>query len=207
MENIISTNSPNLTDIKMDNGESAISDKIKRAYELYESNRINDTIALIESDGKMMANSHCQLLLGNCYYQIQNEQKAITHWEKAIEISPLEYTAYINIGNELYKKDNINEAILNWQLACSIMPENPTVNLNLANAYNRLNNRIKATRFFEKYLKYEKNTNCTQFLKVKQTFGNLTAKVDFYAKKVEEYKLQRDLKTIAALCLIAKNNK
>ena len=36
---------------------------------------------------------------------------------------------------------------------------------------------------------------------VKQRFANLMAKVDFYAKKVEEYRLQKDLQVIAALYL------
>ena len=81
------------------------------------------------------------------------------------------------------------------------MPENPTVNLNLANAYNKKNSRIKATKYFEKYLTYEKNVNTPEYYKVKQTFSNLTAKVEFYARKVEEFKLKKDLRSIAALYL------
>lgn len=201
MENIIGNNSSDISEIDIGNEENATGDKIKRAYEFYESGRINETISLIEKDSRLLANSHGQLLMGNCHHKLGETQKALTHWKKAIEISPLEHSAYINIGNELYKDGKITEAILNWQTACSIKPENPTVNLNLANAYNQLNNRIKATKFFEKYLKYEKNEHSAEYLKVKQVFSNLRAKIDFYAKKVEEYRMQKDLKTIAALYL------
>lgn len=201
MENIINSNSSNLSEVGIGNDESASNEKIKRAYEYYDSGRINEAISLIEKDSRLLANSHGQLILGNCYQKSNDKQKALFHWQKAIDISPLEHAAYINIGNELYKEGKINEAILNWQTACSIKPENPTVNLNLANAYNQLNNRIKATKYFEKYLKYEKNAHSAEYLKVKHIFSNLRAKVDFYAKKVQEYRLQKDLKTIAALYL------
>lgn len=193
--------SQNFTSNKFDNTENFSGKKLKKIYELYEAGKIADVISTIESDSRLLSVSHSHLLLGNCYLRNSDRQKALMHWKKAIEISPLEHSAYINIGNELYRDGNLSEAIYNWQLACSIVPENPTVNLNLANAYNTLNNRIKATKFFEKYLKYEKNLHCSEYLKVKQVFTNLTAKVDFYSKKVEEYKLQRDIKTIAALYL------
>lgn len=199
MTNSAFENSTKLNGFGLTNNEQSSMDKLKRAQEFYETGRINDALKMFENDSALGATAHAQVLLGNCHYKLNDRQSAMSHWRKAIEISPLEYSAYINIANELYKENNINEAILNWQLACSIMPENPTINLNLANAYNKKNNRIKATRFYEKYLKYEKNTNCAEYAKVKHLFANLTAKVDFYAKKVEEYKLQRDIKTIAAL--------
>ena len=199
MEDSILQSSSSLSNVPLGAIENISADKLKRAYELYETGRINDVIGLIESDSQMMSSGPCRVLLGNCYHKLCDKDKAVSNWRKAVEISPLEYSAYLNIGNELYKDNNINEAILNWYLASSIMPENPTVNLNLANAYNKLNNRIKATRYFEKYLKYEKNTSCSEYAKVKHVFSNLTAKVDFYSQKVEEYKMQRDLKTIAAL--------
>ncbi len=201
MENTDINNVMGLSAVEFNDGESVSADKTKRAYEFYETGRYSEALSLAEADSQISSSSFGQVLIGNCYRSLNDKDKAIAHWKKAVEISPLEYTAYINIGNELYKDGNLNEAIYNWHLACTIMPENPTVNLNLANAYNRKNSRIKATKYFEKYLLYEKRTTSPEYFKIKHAFANLTAKVDFYAKKVEEFKLQKDLKSIAALYL------
>lgn len=132
--------------------------------------------------------------MGNCYKKLGSKNSAMAHWKKAVEISPLEHSAYINIANELYEQGNAAEAILNWHTAATIVPENPTVNLNLALAYDKKGSRIKATKYFEKYLRYEKKVNTQNYLTIKHTISNLTAKVDFLAKKVEEFKLKKDLK-------------
>lgn len=201
MENTDINNAMGLSAVDFDDGESVSADKIKRAYEFYESGRYSESLALAENDTQINTTAFGQVLIGNCYRSLNDKTKAISHWQKAVEISPLEYTAYINIGNEYYKEGKLNEAIYNWHLACTITPENPTVNLNLANAYNRKNSRIKATKYFEKYLLYQKSTSSPEYHKIKHTLTNLTAKIDFYAKKVEEFKLKRDLKSIAALYL------
>ena len=75
------------------------------------------------------------------------------------------------------------------------------VNLNLASAYNKKGFRIKATKYFEKYLQYETKATSKEYLLIKHTIANLTAKVDFFTRKLEEYKAKRDIKTIAALYL------
>lgn len=191
--------SSELSNAELKSIESNSVENINKAYQLYDTGKYKETLALAEGDAQITSNSNGQVLIGNCYYKLNNIDKAISCWKKAVSISPLEYSAYLNIGNELYKQKNLNEAILNWHLASSIVPENPCINLNLANAYDKKENRILATKYFEKYLKYEKNTHSQEYLKIKHIFNNLTAKIDFYAKKVEEYKLQKDIKTIAAL--------
>ena len=200
MENADLENVSGLSGVSF-NDDNISGDRIKRAYEMYEMGRYTEVLAMTEADSQISSSGYGQVLIGNCYRSLNDKEKAISHWKKAVEISPLEYSAYINIGNELYKDGKISEAIYNWQLACTIMPENPTVNLNLANAYNQKNSRIKATKYFEKYLQYEKKINTPEYFKVKQVLVNLKAKVDFYARKVEEFKLQRNLKGIAALYL------
>lgn len=201
MENTDINNNSGLSGVKIDSSESVGSDKITRAYELYASKRYEDAISLVKNDSQMSASSYGHVLLGNCYKALKNKAEAVTHWKKAAEISPLEHNAYINLGNEYYSEGKVSDAILNWTIASTIVPENPNVNLNLATAYNKKDSRIKATKYFEKYLKYETNCTSQEFLNVKHIITNLTAKVDFYARKVEEYKLQKDLKVIAALYL------
>jgi tetratricopeptide (TPR) repeat protein len=176
-------------------------DMLAHAYKLYELGQYKEAISYAEKNPVVSSSAYGRVLLGNCFKQISDYQTAMSHWKKAIEISPLEHNAYINIANYLYSTNKLNEAIHNWTIASTIVPENATLNLNLALAYDKKGNRIKATKYFEKYIKYEKKINCNEYVMIKNKFANLMAKIDFYSKKVEEYKLQKDLKTIAALYL------
>ena len=201
MDKIDFNNNAGLSGVSLDDSQGFAVDKTIRAYELYESKRYNDAISLAEGDFQISSTAYGQVLIGNCYKALNNKGKAIEHWKKAIDISPLEHFAYINIANEHYAAGEINEAILNWIIASTIVPENSSVNLNLATAYNKKGFRIKATKYFEKYLFYEQNATSKEYLSIKHTMANLTAKVDFFTKKVEEYKAKHDIKTIAALYL------
>ena len=104
MENIDFNNNSGLSGIKLDDSGDLSSDKSVRAYEFYESKRYNDAISLVESDSKIYNSSFGQVLIGNCHKALNNNDKAMQHWKKAIEISPLEYFAYINIANEYYSQ-------------------------------------------------------------------------------------------------------
>lgn len=200
MEDNKTENISGLSGVKFNNVDSNC-DRLKRAYEHYEAGKHKDALNIAENDSMVSASSYGQVLIGNCYKQLGDQQSAMAHWKKAIEISPLEHSAYHNIANYLYSTGKINEAILNWHIACTIMPENPVINLNLAHAYDKKGSRIKSTKYFEKYLKYEKKVLSNEYLTIKHTFSNLMAKVDFYASKVEEYRLKKELQTIAALYL------
>lgn len=201
MENSDIDNVRGLSGVDFEDDDRHSSEKVARVYEFYETGRYQEALAMAEADPQISAMAYGQVLMGNCYKKLGSKNSAMAHWKKAVEISPLEHSAYINIANELYEQGNAAEAILNWHTAATIVPENPTVNLNLALAYDKKGSRIKATKYFEKYLRYEKRVNTQNYLTIKHTIGNLTAKVDFLAKKVEEFKLKKDLKTIAALYL------
>lgn len=200
MEDNTTENISGLSGVKFSDNDSNC-DRVKRAYELYEAGKHSEALNLAENDSMVSSSSYGQVLIGNCYKQLGDNQSAMAHWKKAIDISPLEYNAYQNIANYLYSTNKVNEAILNWHIASTIMPENAVINLNLAQAYNKKGSRIKSTKYFEKYLKYEKNVHSNDYVMIKQRFANLTAKIEFYASKVEEYRLQKDLQTIAALYL------
>lgn len=173
----------------------------KKAYEYFESGKYQEGLSYLNRNSQMTSTATGQVLLG-CYHQkLGDITSALSHWKKATEISPLEHAAYTNIAAHYYSIGKLNEAIYNWTIASTIMPESPSINLNLALAYDKKGSRIKSTKYFEKFLKYEKNTQTHDYVMVKQRFANLMAKADFYAKKVEEFKLQKDLQIIAALYL------
>lgn len=181
--------------------DGATTEKLAMAYDLYNSGKYQEVLSMCESDSQISSLAYGQVLIGNCYKNLNDKNSAMSHWKKAVEISPLEYSAYANIANQLYSEGKINEAILNWHIATTIMPENPNVNLNLALAYDKKGSRIKATKYFEKYVRYEKKIGSHTYVNVKNTLFKLTSKVDYFAQKVEEYKAKKDLKTIAALYL------
>lgn len=184
-----------------DTDSGLATDFSKRAYDLYNAGRYDESIAHIKQDPKFSTSAFGHVLVGNCYRQIGDMNSAVSFWEKATEISPLDFSAYMNLGNYYYSLNNLKLAILNWTIASTIIPENPTVNFNLALAYDKKGFRIKSTKYFEKFLKYESNKQSNEYVMVKQRFANLMAKVDFYARKVEEFKLQKNLEIIAALYL------
>lgn len=201
MDGINLNNNTGLSDIDL-SGEKVAAAKITKAYELYASGQIQEAVNYLEADSQASNTAYAQVLLGNCYKKLGQKEKAISFWQRATDLSPLEYAAYLNIGNEHYSDGQIYQAIFNWHCAGSACPENPVINLNLAVAYDKLGYRIKATRYFEKYLKYNTNKNSPEYQKIKHAIANLTAKTDFYLKKSEEYKAQKDLKKVAAAYLM-----
>ena len=201
MDGINLDNNTNLYDIDF-SGEKAAGSKLTKAYELYASGQIQEAVNFLETDSQASNTAYAQILLGNCYQKLGQKDKAMSFWQRATDLSPLEYAAYLNIGNEYYSSNRIFQAIFNWHCAGSACPENPVVNLNLAVAYDKLGYRVQATRYFEKYLKYNTNKDSAEYQKIKHTIANLTAKTDFYLKKSEEYRAQKDLKKVAAAYLM-----
>lgn len=201
MEGVSLDNNAGLSNIDL-SGEKAAAAKITKAYELYASGQIQEAVNSLEQDMQASSNAYAQVLLGNCYHKLGQKDRAMSLWQRATDLSPLEYSAYLNIGNEHYSNGEIYQAIFNWHCAGSIAPENPVINLNLAVAYDKLGYRIKSTRYFEKYLKYNTNKTSPEYQKIKHAIANLTAKTEFYLKKSEEYRAQKDLQKVAASYLM-----
>ena len=201
MEGISTNSNTSLSDIDL-SGEKAAASKITKAYELYASGEIQEAVNHLEANVDVSNNSYVQVLLGNCYQKLGQKDRAMEFWKRATEISPLEYAAYINIGNEYYAEGRIHKAIYNWHCAGSVCPENSVLNQNLAVAYDKLGYRIKSTKYFEKYLKYTTNKDAPDYFKIKRSIANLTAKTEFYLKKSEEYRAEKNLKKVAAAYLM-----
>ena len=203
MEGLSLDNTADISQLSLQDGsDNPASEKLTKAYECYVAGRYQDALDVISGDLKFQSSSYGQVLAGNCHKKLGHEAQAMECWHKATEISPLEAQAYINIGNVLYSKGETEKAILNWHIAASVKPESPVVNLNLAIAYDKKNSRIKSTKYFEKYLKYNTNKESGEYIKIKRAITKLTAKTEFYLKKAEEYKKSRDLQKMAAVYLM-----
>ena len=111
MENSDIDNVRGLSGVDFEGDDRHSSEKVARVYEFYESGRYQEALSMAEADPQISAMSYGQVLMGNCYKKLGSKNSAMAHWKKAVEISPLEHSAYINIANELYEQGNAAEAI------------------------------------------------------------------------------------------------
>lgn len=97
------------------------------------------------------------------------------HWEKALELDPLETNVYMNLGNLHFKLNNMQRAIHYWEIYRKLNKNNPTVFLNLGIAYDKLNNPMEALNNYSIYIgldtsSKEANQLRYRFQKAKEAF-------------------------------------
>ncbi len=198
----LSTTSEISSVIEFDNAANVSSETlvhVQKAYEYYAANNIQEAMNLIQRDSKLAEIPYCQVLLGNCHRHNNNIDQALLCWKKAIDLSPKEYAAYLNIGNVQYAQNNLQQAIAFWTKAYSIRPESVVINLNLAVAYNKKGSWVKSTKFFERYMRFFRGDSNKQYESVKETLYRLRIKADFYFKKLQEVKEEGSVESIISL--------
>lgn len=156
--------STTITSASLHDTEEGMRAKITKAVEYYNAENIQETLNLVLNDKDLLKSSYVHVLIGNCYRKQNKIDSALKSWQKAVEINEKEYNAYINIANVQFVQGDAAQAIENWTKAFSIQPENPVVCLNLAIAYNQKGCRIKSTKFFERYLRYNRNNMSREYL-------------------------------------------
>ena len=78
---------------------SSLQSRFKIALQQYESGQYAQSLEILRDLSQMRpVISEVQLNLGNVYFKLQNNPQAETHWKKAIELDPMEATAYLNLG-------------------------------------------------------------------------------------------------------------
>lgn len=173
--------------------------RIKKAYEYYLAGSNRETLDLLLNDSILIKIPYVLVLIGNCYKNLGDTDKAMKYWYQSIDTAPTEHAAFLNIGNVLYSQKNESEAILNWTQAHALKPEDPVACLNLAVAYRVKGCRIKSTKFFEQYLKFKTNDLDKEYLTVKESILKLRARVEMCYKKLAEYKSNGDIRSIMHL--------
>jgi tetratricopeptide (TPR) repeat protein len=81
--------------------------------------------------------------------------KAIVHYEKALEYKPDYAQAHINIGILLARKGKLDEAIAHYSKALQIKPHNPVTFNNLANTLVKQGKFVEAIACYLEALKYD----------------------------------------------------
>ena len=91
-------------------------------------------------------------MLPVCYAKNGSWEDSVYYCERIIKINPSFADAYNQYGLAMYCKGDISEAIKLYSKALSLDKENPDIYTNLAFAYEKLDEKEKATELLNKFL-------------------------------------------------------
>jgi Flp pilus assembly protein TadD len=93
--------------------------------------------------------------LGDALLQTGQEDKALTCFQKAMEINPGDASAHFNIGNALFKRGRLDEALAYYQKAVEIEPDDVSAHFNIGNALFKRGRLDEAVAHFRKAVELE----------------------------------------------------
>jgi Flp pilus assembly protein TadD len=73
--------------------------------------------------------------LGISYSRLEDSERAISSYKKALELNPGYVEALCNLGNVLSRSGSVSDAISNYLRAIEIAPESPQIHYNLGTLY------------------------------------------------------------------------
>lgn len=91
--------------------------------------------------------------LGNCYYEKNKMDKAITYYRKALVITADHAPSLDSLGRAYFRRQEFDTARQYFEKAVSEQPGSDAFNRNLAGAYLMLDDRIKACEYWRRALK------------------------------------------------------
>lgn len=95
---------------------------------------------------------HIYSFYGNFYMYINDNIKAISSFERAIEINPACASAYQGLGIIYDLRNNTDSALVNYEKSWELSKFNESYLNNLAHKYYELNNLDKAVHYYEQLL-------------------------------------------------------
>jgi len=96
--------------------------------------------------------------LGLAYRRMGNNEKAVEHYARAIELDPADPKAYINIGPALIDLGQIDEAISRYLAGLEQQPDSQELVENLATAYIREERHAEALPIVRKAYRLRKQS-------------------------------------------------
>lgn len=175
----------NTTAYKADNSNPHV-ETLNAALAMYKRGEYSIALKMYSDLANYYTSPTLYLEMGNCCYNLGKNQHALEYWKKVVELDNINKTAYVNMGNLYYKTKKINLAIENWHIALTIEPDDPKVNLNLAIAYTEENLRSDAIKYYEKYLKYEKNIT-EEYLLIENKINGYKEKANSFLKEGADF--------------------
>ena len=113
--------------------------------------------------------------LGRAFAKQKSFDRAITHYNKALEINPDFANTYYNLGNIFLRRGELDEAIKHYTKALDLAPDLPEAHLNMGNALLKQGKLEQAIAYYNKAIKIRpdyweamQNLQHAQFLKEKR---------------------------------------
>lgn len=121
-------------------------------------NKMEDAVSLFLYSLKLTPdNANVHYNLAKAYDSMDQQYKAIHHYQKAIDINPEFFHAYVSLGYLLQHSDRLDEAERYLAAAIELKPDNITPYNYLGYVYLELSQYSKAKELFEKALALESN--------------------------------------------------
>ncbi|MDB3929734.1 tetratricopeptide repeat protein [Paracoccaceae bacterium] len=125
---------------------------------LYNQDKLEQTVSLAESLSKQYPNALILYdLLGAAYVGLQNADKTIESYQKALQLNPNHTDAYNNMGMALYDQGRFEEAVESYQKAVKLEPSFADAHYNLGNALNQTGDLKKAIESYRASLEINPN--------------------------------------------------
>ena len=112
---------------------------------LYNQGQLEQTASLAESLAGQYPNALILYdILGAAYMGLQNADKTIESYQKALQLNPNHTDAYNNMGTALYDQGRFDEAVKSYQNAVKLEPDFADAHYNLGNALKQTGELTKA---------------------------------------------------------------
>lgn len=87
--------------------------------------------------------------LGICLKKLGDQESALRHYKKAVELDPNYSLAHYNVAVQLSEQDQLDEAIQHYQKALTLEPTNAFASLGIANTLELTGNYEEALKIYE----------------------------------------------------------
>lgn len=101
--------------------------------------------------------------LGNVYRDLGQTDKAITAYQKSLDLNPKSVNTYANLANiQLYTKNKPADAIATYKKALTQLPGNAQIEILLAIAYEQAGDKTQAKKTYETILARDSTNTAAQ---------------------------------------------
>jgi len=143
--------------------------------------------------------------IGKCYYKMGDINNAEGYFQKSVSLEKVDNPSYIYLGNIAYKKEDLKQAIYNWINAFAYRPDDESVCLNLATSYFSCGMKFQSVFYYEKYLKYAKESG-PKYLAVKKSLNEYKKIGMDFLQKAKAAIVRKDYKSAIEFLTFAYKN-
>ena len=155
---------------------------------LYNQGQLKQTVLLSESLAKQYPNALILYdILGAAYMGLNNNEKSIEIYQKALQLNPNHIDAYNNIGLALYEQGRFNAAVEIYQKAIEIEPSFADVHYNLGNSLKQNGNLKKAIQSYQASLRIEPDDPevLLNYSNALRSYGDFDRAIENYTKALK----------------------